>query len=213
AAAGLGAGRAVFLGFLVALSSTAVVLKLYAERGDLDAPQGKMVIGILLFQDFLTVPMLLLVPILAGKVEASILAIVLRLGLGTVLVVAVFLAARYLMPRVLHAIVRTRVREAFVLGALGLCLGTGLVTEWFGFSVALGAFLAGVVIAESPYSHQVVAEVSPFRDVFNSLFFISVRMLLDLAVAMRPLPLVLALATGILVLKAVLTVGVVRLLG
>jgi CPA2 family monovalent cation:H+ antiporter-2 len=213
AAAGLGAGRAVFLGFLVALSSTAVVLKLYAERGDLDAPQGKMVIGILLFQDFLTVPMLLLVPILAGQVEASVLAIVLRLGLGAVLVVAVFLAARYLMPRVLHAIVKTRVREAFVLGALGLCLGTGLVTESFGFSVALGAFLAGVVIAESPYSHQVVAEVSPFRDVFNSLFFISVGMLLDLAVATRHLPLVLALAAGILVLKSVVTFAVVRLLG
>jgi CPA2 family monovalent cation:H+ antiporter-2 len=117
------------------------------------------------------------------------------------------------MPRVLHAIVKTRVREAFVLGALGLCLGTGLVTESFGFSVALGAFLAGVVIAESPYSHQVVAEVSPFRDVFNSLFFISVGMLLDLAVATRHLPLVLTLAAGILVLKSVVTFAVVRLLG
>ena len=115
---------------------------------------------------------------------------------------AVFFLARYLMPRLLHAIVRTRVREAFVLGALMLCLGTGLITESFGFSVALGAFLAGVVIAESPYSHQVVAEVSPFRDVFNSLFFISVGMLLDIAAAVRHWPLVLALVAVILLVKA-----------
>ncbi len=211
--AGLGAGRSIFLGFLVALSSTAVVLKLYAERGDLDTPHGKLVIGILLFQDFLTVPMLLLVPILSGAVEASILTVVLRFAVGTVLVTAAFLAARHLMPRLLHAIVRTRVREAFVLGALLLCLGTGLVTESFGFSVALGAFLAGVVIAESAYSHQVVAEVSPFRDVFNSVFFISVGMLLDVSVALQHLPLVLALVAGILVLKTMVTFAVVRLLG
>lgn len=211
--AGLGAGRAVFVGFLVALSSTAVVLKLYAERGDLDAPHGKLVIGILLFQDFLTVPMLLLVPVLSGAIAASPLAIALRFGLGAVLVVLVFLVARYAMPRLLAAIVRTRVREAFVLGALMLCLGTGLVTESFGFSVALGAFLAGVVIAESAYSHQVVAEVSPFRDVFNSLFFISVGMLLDVGVAVHNLPLMLKLVAGIVVLKTLVTFGVVRALG
>ena len=212
-AAGLGAGRAIFFGFLVALSSTAVVLKLYAERGDLEAPHGKLVIGILLYQDFLTVPMLLLVPVLSGAVEASALAVSLRFAGGAVLVAVVFFLARHLMPRLLHAIVRTRVREAFVLGALMLCLGTGLVTESFGFSVALGAFLAGVVIAESPYSHQVVAEVGPFRDVFNSLFFISIGMLLDLAVVLAQLPLVLALVGGILVLKAAVTFAVVRLLG
>ncbi len=211
-AAALGASlpRGIFFGFLVALSSTAIVLKLYADRRELEAPQGKLSIGFLLFQDFLVVPMMLLTPVLAGTVAASAREILLRFGLGVIVVAAVFFAARYLMPRLLYAIVRTRVREVFVLGALLLCLGMGLATESAGFSLALGAFLAGIIIAESEYSPQVIAEVSPFRDVFNSLFFISVGMLLDLDFAADHLGEVLALGAALVAVKAAIAFAVVR---
>lgn len=211
--AGFELRRGIFFGFLVVLSSTAVVLKLYADRHELDAPQGKVLIGILLFQDFLIVPMIVLAPVLAGAVEAGPLAIAGRF-LGSLLVVGlVFAVARYGMPRLLHHLVRTGIREVLVLASLGVCLGMALLTESLHFSLALGAFIAGIIISESEYSHQVVAEVVPFRDVFNSLFFISVGMLLDVPFALsRPLP-VLALAGAILAVKAGAAAGAVALLG
>lgn len=203
----------IFFGFLVVLSSTAVVLKLYADRRELDAPQGKVLIGILLFQDFLIVPMIVLTPVLAGAVEAGPLAIAGRF-LGSLLVVGlVFVVARYGMPRLLDQLVRTGIREVLVLAALAVCLGMALLTEALDFSLALGAFIAGIIISESEYSHQVVAEVVPFRDVFNSLFFISVGMLLDLPFALAHLLPVLALAGAILAVKAGAAAGAVALLG
>jgi CPA2 family monovalent cation:H+ antiporter-2 len=212
-ALGVGAGKAVFFGFLVALSSTAVVLKLYAERQELDAPQGKLVLGVLLFQDFLIVPMIVLTPVLAGRVEASAGAIGLRLGGGVLAVGTVFLVARYLMPKLLYRLVRTRIRELFVLGALAVCLGAAWLTESLGFSLALGAFLAGIVVAESEYSYQVVAEVAPFRDVFTSVFFISIGMLLDLRFAVAHLPVILGVTAAVLLIKTLTGAAAARVLG
>ncbi|HEX7181584.1 MAG TPA: cation:proton antiporter [Thermoanaerobaculia bacterium] len=211
--AGLGAPRAAFVGFLVVLSSTAIILKLYTDRRELAAPQGRVAIGILLFQDFLIVPMIVLTPVLAGTVEASPAAVALRFTVSLAAVAAVFLLARYLMPRLLHQIVKTRVREVLVLGALLVCLGMAWLTESLEFSLALGAFLAGIVISESEYSHQVVAEIVPFRDVFNSLFFISIGMLLDLGFAMANVAAIGGLALLILVVKALAATGAVALLG
>jgi monovalent cation:H+ antiporter-2, CPA2 family len=212
-ALGVDLQRAVFFGFLVALSSTAVVLTLYAQRQELDAPHGKVVLGVLLFQDFLIVPMIVLTPVLAGRVEASAGAIALRFGGGVLAVAAVFLVARYLMPRLLYHLVRTRIRELFVLGALAVCLGAAWLTESLGFSLALGAFLAGIVVAESEYSHQVVAEVAPFRDVFTSVFFISIGMLLDLDFAVTHLPLILGVAGAVLLIKLLTGAAAARVLG
>ncbi len=194
--------QAVFHGFLVILSSTAIVLKLYADRRELDAPQGKILIGTLLFQDFLIVPMIVLTPVLAGKVAASAASIVLRFAGSLALVGLVFVVARYLMPRLLRLMVKTRIREVLVLGALALCLGMALLTEALEFSLALGAFIAGIIISESEYSHQVVAEVTPFRDVFNSLFFISIGMLLEVPFALTHPLAVLGLAGAVLGVKA-----------
>lgn len=201
--AGFSLSRAVFQGFLVTLSSTAIVLKLYADRRELDAPQGKILIGILLFQDFLIVPMIVLTPVLAGTVAASAASIALRFAGALALVGLVFAVARYLMPRLLRLMVRTRIREVLVLGALALCLGMALLTEALEFSLALGAFIAGIIISESEYSHQVVAEVTPFRDVFNSLFFISIGMLLEVPFALTHPLQVLILAGAILGVKAI----------
>ncbi|HEX9670326.1 MAG TPA: cation:proton antiporter [Thermoanaerobaculia bacterium] len=211
--AGTGPPRALFLGFLAALSSTAIVLKLYAERRELDAPQGKLVLGILLFQDFLLVPMIVLTPILAGSVQASPAAIAVRFSLALLAVGAVFFIARYLMPRLLEVMVRTGIREVLVLGALFACLGFALLTERLEFSLALGAFIAGIIISESHYSPQIEAEIVPFRDVFNSLFFISIGMLLDLGYALAHPWAVLGIAAAVLALKGTATAAAVALLG
>jgi CPA2 family monovalent cation:H+ antiporter-2 len=194
--------RALFFGFLVALSSTAVVLTLYAARQELDAPHGKLLLGVLLFQDFLIVPMIVLTPVLAGKVDASPLELATRFGGGVLAVAVVFLVARHLMPRVMRHVAATRIREVFVLGALLVCLGMAFFTEHLGFSLALGAFLAGIIVSESEYSHQVVADVAPFKDVFTSVFFISIGMLVDLGFAAAHLGALLALTAGVLAIKA-----------
>jgi monovalent cation:H+ antiporter-2, CPA2 family len=201
--------ESIFFGFLITLSSTAIVLKLYAQRREIDAPQGKLVIGILLYQDFLIVLMVVLVPVLAGKVSASFESIALRFGGGLLVVAMVFLLARYLMPRLLYAIAKLQVREILLLGSLVVCLGLALMTASLDFSLALGAFLAGIIISESDYSHQIVAEVTPFRDVFNSLFFISIGMLLDMTFVAAHGVNVILLGTGIFLVKALIVLAVV----
>jgi CPA2 family monovalent cation:H+ antiporter-2 len=210
---GLGFREALFYGFLVSLSSTAVVLKILKDRGETDSPQGRIALGVLIFQDIAIVPMIALVPVLANAGSVSPGAIALRFGLSAAAIGAVFAVARYLMPHVLHVVVRTRIREVFLITALFLCLGLALLTSSLGLSLALGAFLAGVLIAESDYSHQVVSDILPFKDVFNSLFFISVGMLLDTGAVWKFKFIVFGLVGGILVLKAVVVVLTVAVLG
>ncbi|MEJ7863011.1 MAG: cation:proton antiporter [Pyrinomonadaceae bacterium] len=173
--------QAIFFGFLVALSSTAIVLKSYAERNEVDAPHGRAAVGILIFQDISIVLMMLLVPVLGGKDAASFGAIAAKLGgslLGLIVIVA---AAWLLVPLLLKKIVRLKSPEVLLLLVVLVCLGISFVTAQFGLSLALGAFIAGMVLADSDYSHQVTADILPFRDVFNSIFFVSIGMLLSLS--------------------------------
>lgn len=204
---------AIFYGFLVSLSSTAVVLKILGDRGETDSPQGRISLGVLIFQDVAIVPMIALVPVLANAGGVSVEAVVFRFGLSAAVIGAVFLLARRLMPPILHLVVKTRIREVFLIATLFLCLGMALLTSSLGLSLALGAFLAGVLLAESEYSHQVASDILPFKDVFNSLFFISVGMLLDVGAVAAFLPAVLGLVAGIVVLKASIVVLTVGLLG
>jgi monovalent cation:H+ antiporter-2, CPA2 family len=175
---GQGLGQPLFFGFLAALSSTASVLRLLGERAQLGTPMGRIVLGVLLFQDLCIVPLMLLTPILAGQSSgaSSVLWTLLR-SLG--LVVAVVVGARRVLPALLAAVVRTRSRELFLTFLLVLCLGTAYLTSLAGLSLALGAFLAGLAVSESEYSHQAMAEAIPFRDAFGSLFFVSIGMLVD----------------------------------
>jgi CPA2 family monovalent cation:H+ antiporter-2 len=157
--------------------------------------------------------MIFLVPVLAGDAEQSGGEIASRVGLGLLIVAGAFLIARTVMPRILEWIVGTRTREVFVLGALAICLAMALITSHLGFSLALGAFLAGLIISESQYSHQVIAEVLPLRDVFNSLFFIAVGMLLDFAEVGRNAALVIGLGLSVLVVKAAIVTAITGWLG
>lgn len=212
-ALGAGAGRAVFLGFVVALSSTAIVLKLYADRRETDTPHGRVVLGILLFQDFLIVPMIVLTPVLAGEAGASPVDLAVRFGGSLAAIGAVVVVARKVAPALFDRIARTRIRETFVLGSLGVCLALAWVTHALGFSLALGAFIAGLLVSETEYSHQAIADVAPFRDLFASIFFVSVGMLVDLSFAAAHLPAILGLAAAVLVLKSLVAGGAVAALG
>lgn len=204
-AAGLAARQAIFLAFLVTLSSTAVVLKLYADRQELDAPHGKLALGILIFQDLLLVPLIVLTRALGGAGEAAPAALALRLAITFAGAALVFALARFLLPRLLFQLAKTQVREILLFGALVSCLGLAWLTARLELSLALGAFLAGVIFADSDLHHQIAAEVGPFRALFNSIFFVSAGMLLDLAFAAHHLPQVLGLAALILVGKAAAT--------
>jgi CPA2 family monovalent cation:H+ antiporter-2 len=198
---GLASGQALFLGFVVALSSTAVILKLYSDRGELHTPQGRQSLGILLFQDFMVVPMIVLVPVLAGAVTASAAELTARLLVAAAGIAALFVAGRFLLPPLLHELVRTRVREVILLSSLLLCLTLALLTEHLHLSLALGAFLAGILLSDSDYSAQVVADVVPLRDLFTSFFFISIGMLPALDFAADHLPQILGLTLAIVAVK------------
>jgi CPA2 family monovalent cation:H+ antiporter-2 len=203
---------ATFFGFLLALSSTAVVLKTLVDRAEIDSPHGRCVLGILIFQDLCVVPMMLLAPLL-GTGAASAAAVLWTLAKAAGVVGVVLLGARFVIPRLLFEIVRTRSRELFVISVIVICLGTAYATSQAGLSLALGAFLAGLVISESEFSTQALTEMLPFRDSFNSLFFISIGMLLDLRFVLGHPFTVLGLTAAVLLGKALLGGGSVLLLG
>src|SRR3989442_1433103 len=188
AAAAAGTTRwqvALFLGFLAALSSTAIVLKLLTEKGDIDTPHGRLATGVLIFQDLCVVPMMLALPFLAGRAAGSAAGLVVAFGKAALVVVGVLVAARTVVPRVLAEILKTRSRELFLIAIILVGTLTALGTEAVGASLALGAFLAGLVISESDYAHQAMAELLPFRDIFISLFFVAVGMLVQLDVVLE----------------------------
>jgi CPA2 family monovalent cation:H+ antiporter-2 len=205
--------QAMFFGFLVALSSTAIVLKSYAERNEVDAPHGRAAVGILIFQDISIVLMMLLVPVLGGKDAVSFEAIAAKLGaslLGLIVIVAV---AWLLVPLLLKKIVGLKSPEVLLLLVVLVCLGISFVTAQFGLSLALGAFIAGMVLADSDYTHQVTADILPFRDVFNSIFFVSIGMLLSLSALVENLSTVLLWVLLLVAGKALIVWSVIQLLG
>jgi CPA2 family monovalent cation:H+ antiporter-2 len=210
---GLAARESLFWGFLVAASSTAIVLKLLHDRNELDTIHGRIVLGILLFQDLCVVPMMALLPALAAPGAGQALQILWALTKSLLIVGAILLGAHYLFPPLLRAIVMVRSRELFVIASIFFALGTAWGASELGLSLALGAFLAGIVLSESEYGHQIMAEILPFRDSFNSLFFISIGMLIDLGFVAQHAGLLLAITAGVLAGK-LLTGGLaVRLLG
>ena len=193
--------ESIFWGFLLALSSTAIVLKDLANRGESDTPHGRATLGILIFQDVIVVPMMLVTPFLASDNEVALTGLLIPFGKSAVLVALIIAGAWVVVPRFLDLIVKTRSRELFLLTVILLCLGIAWLTSLAGLSLALGAFIAGLVISESEYSHQAVAEVLPFRDSFNSLFFVSVGMLMNVAVVWDHPFLVVALVAAVLCAK------------
>lgn len=198
---GLPLNTAVFLGFLFSLSSTAIVLKILQEKGEINSPHGRFSVAILIFQDIIVVPMMLLTPILAGKADNLALTLGLMVAKVALVLLVVYLLAKYIVPVILKMVVRTKNRELFLLTITVFCFAVAWLTSSVGLSLALGAFFAGLIISESDYSHQATANVLPFREIFISFFFISVGTLLDLGFFFENILLINALAIAVTLMK------------
>ncbi len=195
-------GESIFIGFLISLSSTAIVLKLLQERAEVDSPHGRTDLGILIFQDVIIVPMILLTPLLAGAAGRSGEFFFIITAKGIAIIGFVIVSAKWIVPRLLYQIARTRSQELFMVCIIVICLSVAWMTSSAGLSLALGAFMAGLIISESEYSHQALGSILPFRDVFTSFFFISVGMLLDVGFLFEHPATIAFIAVGILVLKS-----------
>lgn len=204
--------QAILFGFLLSLSSTAILMKLLMDAGQIDSPHGKSALGILIFQDLCVVPLMLLTPFLAGEGGGAIDLLLMLLRAGAVVVVAHY-GARYAVPWIFNQVVKARSRELFILTVIFVGFGTAWLTSLAGLSLALGAFIAGLAISESEYSHQALGDIIPFRDAFMSLFFISVGMLLDLRIFMEKPLLIIFLILLIILVKSVVASGAILLLG
>ena len=210
--AGVDWSSSIYTGCLVALSSTAVVLGLLADRQETDTPAGQLSLAMLIFQDLAIVAMMLVVPMLAG-VGGTGWALAGALGRAVLVIGAVLLLARTVVPYVLDTIARARRPELFVLVVATVGLGAAWLVSLAGVSLELGAFLAGLVVSESEYSEQALSEVLPFRSLFNAIFFVSVGMLLDLSFVLSYPLVLLGAIGGVLLLKALITTGTVLALG
>ena len=206
------AARAITLGLLVAASSTTLLLRIVSERGEVEAPHGRLALAISLVQDLCVVPIMLLLPMLSGTGGTGA-AVLLPLGKAGLVIVGTFLAGRFVVPRIFEVVVGTRSRELFALTVVFLCLGTAWLAGLAGLSLALGAFLGGLVVSESPYSQQVLGEMLPIRDGLAGLFFIGVGMLLDVGQAASHASEVALAVGGIFLVKLVTTGVAVTLTG
>ena len=205
-ALGFGLNQSLFIGFLISLSSTAIVLSLLQSSGMINSPHGKIALGILIFQDIIVVPMMLLTPMLAGQGGNIGVELGLLVAKASAVIVAILISARYLVPRLLQAIVKTRSRELFIISIVVICFAVAYITNMIGLSLALGAFMAGLTISESEYSHQATGLIIPFREIFSSFFFVSIGMLLDVGFFVEHIGLVLLITIVVFLLKFVVLV-------
>ncbi len=204
---------ALALGGVMAMSSTAIVVKLLAERLELESEHGKRVVGILLFQDLAVVPLLVLIPALAAAPEKLLPALGLALLKAVVLLGLLLTGGQRVMRWWLTLVARQKSDELFMLNLLLITLGLAWLTEHAGLSLALGAFVAGMLISETEYKHQVETDIRPFHDVLLGLFFITIGMMLDWRLVLDRWPLVLLLLTLSLTFKLALVTGLTRAFG
>ncbi len=205
-------GQSVFIGFILAHSSSALVLKLLKDRGEEEAPQGRISIGVILFQDIMVVPMMLLIPFLAGTSGASAWMIVWKLIKSLLIIAAVLAAARYLIPLILERLVTMNMRDVLVISSVVITMGIAWITESLGLSLAIGAFLAGLALSDTDFTHQIISDINPFRDVFLSIFFVSFGMILNLTFAGEHLAEILIVSAAIILIKGAVVLGLVKAL-
>nr|WP_218580508.1 monovalent cation:proton antiporter-2 (CPA2) family protein [Pseudomonas sp. Q1] len=208
---GLSPGVALLLGAGLALSSTAIVSKELGSLGEIFSSHGQNAIGVLLFQDVVAVLLLTLVPVFAGSsTQAWYWALPLTLGKTVVLFIGLLGASRWLLPRLFHEVAASHSAELFVLLALVIVLLTAWLTHLLGLSPALGAFLAGMLLGESHYRHQIEADIRPFRDILLGLFFVSIGMLIDLQLFVSHSLLILGLTLTLMLVKGCVVAGLVK---
>jgi CPA2 family monovalent cation:H+ antiporter-2 len=194
-------GEAVFIGFLISLSSTAIVIKLLQQRGEIDSPYGKNTLAILIFQDLVTIPMMLLIPVLSGSGSGFGDSLPILLLQGCLIIFVVYISARWIVPRILFEAAKFRSKELFLFCNLGICVAIAYLTSNAGLSLALGAFFAGLIISESEFRLEALSDIVPFRDVFTSFFFISIGMLLNVHFFMDNALFIVILVVGVILIK------------
>src|SRR3954451_19242825 len=204
--------QSIVLGGVVAMSSTVLIVQQLAERAELNRTHGRLAFSVVLFQDIAVVPFLALAAALAPGNDTFNLAGAIKLvAAGTLAVLVVLAAGRWLLRPLLYVIANSRLRELFTLAVLLVALASAWASQLAGLSMALGAFLAGMMLAETEYSHQVESVIRPFRDILFGLFFISVGMLLDLHALWSELGIILAILVSMVLLKAVIAASATRL--
>lgn len=196
--------EAAFIGLLVSLSSTAIVLKVIQDNGTVDTPRGRISLAILILQDLAIVPLIIFIPLMAGEDTSSTAPIWWQILRVILVIVIVFISARYLVPKLLYRVAGTRNNEIFLLAVLVLAFSVAFITSLTGVSLALGAFLAGMVISESDYNHHTIGNILPLILVFTSFFFLSVGMLLDIHYLKDHFILIIGLTLLVIVVKSIM---------
>ena len=203
----------VFFGFLFALSSTAIVLKLLQESGQVNTISGRTTLAMLICQDIIIVPLVLFTPMLAGESDNVLLSLFYMALKGGLVILLTIISAKYLIPQLLYRIAKTKNEELFLLSIIVTCFAVAYATSLLGLSLGLGAFLAGLIISESEYSHHATGKILPFREIFLSFFFVSVGMLFDIGFLAENLLLILALVLLTFLVKFTVTSLAVKSLG
>lgn len=204
--------QAVFIGFLLSHSSSALILKILKDRSDEDSSQGRISLGILLFQDVMVVPMMLLIPFLAGENGPNVQMLIWKLGKSLLIIVFIFVVARKIIPFIMGKLVAMRMRDVFVIASVVITLGIAWITHSLGLSLAIGAFLAGLALSDTDYTHQIISDINPFRDIFLSVFFVSFGMMLDLNFLGHNPGYIIIISLIIIIIKSSIVFGLVKIL-
>ncbi|MGB9131812.1 MAG: cation:proton antiporter [Methanosarcina sp.] len=210
---GFSPATSVFLGFLISLSSTAIVLKVLQDRNEVYTPHGKTSLAILIFQDLAIVPLILITPILAGSSVSFDGALPNIFFKGSLIILVFILSAKFLVPWIFYYVGKTGSKQLFLVSVVFICLSAAIFTSSIGLSLALGAFLAGIVISGSPYSQQAMGNILPLKDMFMSFFFVSVGMLLNVRYLLDNLPVLILATIVLIVIKSISGAVVTFLLG
>jgi len=205
--------QAGLFGLIISLSSTAVCLKILMERGELVSVHGRIMIAMLILQDIGIVVMMVVVPLISGTLENVPLSLGIAVGKALLFIGAAIVLGRWVLPWLLGRVGGVRARELFLLTVLVLCLGAAIGTQILGLSIVFGSFLVGLVLRETRFVHQALAEITPLRDIFATLFFVSLGMLLDPLFVINNWQSVTLLVVAIIVLKLLVIFGIVRLFG
>ncbi|MDM7919253.1 MAG: cation:proton antiporter [Methanosarcina sp.] len=210
---GFSPATSVFIGFLISLSSTAIVLKVFQDKNEVDTPHGKTSLAILIFQDLAIVPLILITPILAGSsisFDGAFSSIFFK---GSLIIFFFILSAKLIVPGIFYYVGRTGSKQLFLGSVVFVCLSAAVFTYRIGLSLALGAFLAGIIISGSQYSRQAMGNILPLKDMFMSFFFVSIGMLLDLSYLLDHLPLLILAAFSLIIIKSIAGVLITIILG
>lgn len=201
----------IIVGCALALSSTAIVLKLLNDSGDINESYGRKALGILLFQDIAVIPLLLMIDIFSEK-NSSITGLLLKTGISAVVLLSLlFFIGKYLFNRFLYSVVKTGSQEIFISTVLFTVIGASFLANFFGFSYSLGAFIAGMMIAETEYKHQIEADLIPFRDLLLGLFFISVGMQIDISLVLDKWYVIFGLFVAVMIVKIIIIFAIILL--